>query len=212
MRLYISVYSSSSRVTLLIMATFIIIVAAVTLYSNSSALGQTIVGNGTQLWTDKENNVKVQFTYSPQTPIIDKPTLLKFSIQNLQTGTPLKNLIARVVIVTNSSGQERSFKFTNITAPNGSFSVNYLFPDTGVYQVISRTYSKDAPTLASFKVLVPFQPLGVINTNNINPLILTAGLVGIAGAIAVVTFFVIMRKRTKNKKVWYKVEHTKLSN
>lgn len=201
MRLYISVYSSSSRVTLLIMATFIIIVAAVTLYSNSSALGQTIVGNGTQLWTDKENNVKVQFTYSPQTPIIDKPTLLKFSIQNLQTGTPLKNLIARVVIVTNSSGQERSFKFTNITAPNGSFSVNYLFPDTGVYQVISRTYSKDAPTLASFKVLVPFQPLGVINTNNINPLILTAGLVGIAGAIAVVTFFVIMRKRTKNKKV-----------
>ena len=201
MRLYISVYSSSSRVTLLIMATFIIIVAAVTLYSNSSALGQTIVGNGTQLWTDKENNVKVQFTYSPQTPIIDKPTQLKFSIQNLQTGTPLKNLIARVVIVTNSSGQERSFKFTNITAPNGSFSVNYLFPDTGVYQVISRTYSKDAPTLASFKVLVPFQPLGVINTNNINPLILIAGLVGIAGAIAVVTFFVIMRKRTKNKKV-----------
>lgn len=202
MRVYISVYSSSSRVTLLIMATSIIIVAAaVTLYSNSSALGQTIAGNGTQLWTDKENNVKVQFTYSPQTPIIDKPTQLKFSIQNLQTGTPLKNLIARVVIVTNSSGQERSFKFTNITAPNGSFSLNYLFPDTGVYQVISRTYSKDAPTLASFKVLVPFQPLGVIDTNNINPLILTAGLVGIAGAIAVVTFFVIMRKRTKNKKV-----------
>jgi hypothetical protein len=202
MRLYISVYSSSSRVTLLIMATFIIIVAAaVTLYSNSSALGQTIAGNGTQLWTDKENNVKVQFTYSPQTPIIDKPTQLKFSIQNLQTGTPLKNLVARVVIVTNSSGQERSFKFTNITAPNGSFSVNYLFPDTGVYQVISRTYSKDAPTLASFKVLVPFQPLGVINTNNIDPLILTAGLVGVAGAIAVVIFFVIMRKRTKNKKV-----------
>ena len=201
MRVYISVYSSISRVTLLIMTTFIIIVAAVTLYSNSSALGQTIAGNGTQLWTDKENNVKVQFTYLPQTPIIDTPTQLKFSIQNLQTGTPLKNLIARVVIVTNSSGQERSFKFTNITAPNGSFSVNYLFPDTGVYQVISRTYSKDAPTLASFKVLVPFQPLGVINTNSINPLILTAGLVGIAGAIAVVTFFVIMRKRTKNKKV-----------
>jgi hypothetical protein len=200
MRVHISAYSSISRVTLLIMATFIII-AAFTLYSNSSALGQTIAGNGTQLWADKENNVKVQFTYLPQTPIIDKPTQLKFSIQNLQTGTPLKNLIARVVIVTNSSGQERSFKFTNITAPNGSFSVNYLFPDTGVYQVISRTYSKDVPTLASFKVLVPFQPFGVVNTNSINPVILTAGLVGIAGAIAVVTFFVIMRKRTRNKKV-----------
>src|SRR5689334_10960023 len=201
MRVYISVYSSSSRVTLLIMATSIIIVvaAAVTLYSNSSALGQTIAGNGTQLWTDKENNVKVQFTYLPQTPIIDTPTQLKFNIQNSQTGTPLRNLVARVVIVTNSSGQERSFKFTNITAPNGSFSVNYLFPDTGVYQVISRIYSKDASILASFKVPVPIQPFGVINTNNINPLIFPAGLVGIVGAIVVVSFLIIMRKRKKIK-------------
>jgi hypothetical protein len=126
---------------------------------------------------------------------------LKFNIQNSQTGTPLRNLVARVVIVTNSGGQERSFKFTNITAPNGSFSVNYLFPDTGVYQVISRIYSKDASILASFKVPVPIQPFGVINTNNINPLILPAGLVGIAGAIAVISFLIMIRKRKEIKKV-----------
>jgi hypothetical protein len=199
MSLHISVYSSISFVSLLVVATFVL--ATVILYSNTPAFGQTISGNGTQLWVDRENNVKVQFTYLPQTPIIDTPTQLKFNIQNLQTGTPLRNLVARVVIVTNSSGQERSFKFTNITAPNGSFSVNYLFPDTGVYQVISRTYSKDVPTLASFKVLVPLQPFGVINTNNINPLILPAGLVGIVGAIVVVSFLIMMRKRKKNKKV-----------
>ena len=199
MSLHISVYSSSiSFVSLLVVATFVII-ATVILYSNSPAFGQTNSGNGTQLWVDRENNVKVQFTYLPQTPIIDTPTQLKFNIQNSQTGTPLRNLVARVVIVTNSSGQERSFKFTNITAPNGSFSVNYLFPDTGVYQVISRIYSKDASILASFKVPVPIQPFGVINTNNINPLILPAGLVGIVGAIVVVSFLIIMRKRKKIK-------------
>ena len=201
MSLHISVYSSSiSFVSLLVVATFVII-ASVILYSNSPAFGQTNSGNGTQLWVDRENNVKVQFTYLPQTPIIDTPTQLKFNIQNSQTGTPLRNLVARVVIVTNSSGQERSFKFTNITAPNGSFSVNYLFPDTGVYQVISRIYSKDASILASFKVLVPIQPFGVINTNNINPLILPAGLVGIVGAIVVVSFLIMIRKRKKIKKV-----------
>jgi hypothetical protein len=201
MSLHISVYFSSiSFVSLLVVATFVII-ATVILYSNSPAFGQTNSGNGTQLWVDRENNVKVQFTYLPQTPIIDTPTQLKFNIQNSQTGTPLRNLIARVVIVTNSSGQERSFKFTNITAPNGSFSVNYLFPDTGVYQVIPRIYSKDASILASFKVLVPIQPFGVINTNNINPLILPAGLVGIVGAIVVVSFLIMIRKRKKIKKV-----------
>jgi hypothetical protein len=199
MSLHISVYSSSiSFLSLLVVATFVII-ATVILYSNSPAFGQTNTGNGTQLWVDRENNVKVQFTYLPQTPIIDTPTQLKFNIQNSQTGTPLRNLVARVVIVTNSSGQERSFKFTNITAPNGSFSVNYLFPDTGVYQVISRIYSKDASILASFKVPVPIQPFGVINTNNINPLIFPAGLVGIVGAIVVVSFLIIMRKRKKIK-------------
>ena len=201
MSLHISVYSSSiSFVSLLVVATFVII-ATVILYSNSPAFGQTNSGNGTQLWVDRENNVKVQFTYLPQTPIIDTPTQLKFNIQNSQTGTPLRNLVARVVIVTNSGGQERSFKFTNITAPNGSFSVNYLFPDTGVYQVIPRIYSKDASILASFKVLVPIQPFGVINTNNINPLILPAGLVGIVGAIAVISFLIMIRKRKEIKKV-----------
>ena len=201
MSLHISVYSSSiSFLSLLVVATFVII-ATVILYSNSPAFGQTNTGNGTQSWVDRENNVKVQFTYLPQTPIIDTPTQLKFNIQNSQTGTPLRNLVARVVIVTNSGGQERSFKFTNITAPNGSFSVNYLFPDTGLYQVISRIYSKDASILASFKVPVPIQPFGVINTNNINPLILPAGLVGIAGAIAVISFLIMIRKRKEIKKV-----------
>ncbi|MBV9666492.1 MAG: hypothetical protein JO327_00015 [Nitrososphaeraceae archaeon] len=195
MSLYISVFHSCTLIVSLLFIMMAIITVSVNLYSPSPALGQTISGNGTQLWIDRENNVKVQFTYLPQTPIIDTPTELKFSVQNLQTGANLKNLAARVVIVTNSSGQERSFKFTNISAPDGNFSVKYLFPDSGVYQVISRTYSKDTPTLASFKVTVPIQPLGIINTNNMNPLILPAILVAVIGAIAVASFLIIKRRK-----------------
>ncbi|HEY6885734.1 MAG TPA: hypothetical protein VI278_17005 [Nitrososphaeraceae archaeon] len=197
MSLYILTFDSCILIVSLLFIMMAIITIGVILYSPSPAFGQTISGNGTQLWIDRENNVKVQFTYSPQTPIVDTPTELKFSVQNLQSGANLKNLAARVVVVNNSSGQERSFKFTNISSPDGNFSVKYLFPDSGVYQVISRTYSKDAPTLASFKVTVPFQPLGVLNTNNMNPLILPAILVAVVGAIAVASFLIIKRRARK---------------
>jgi hypothetical protein len=50
--------------------------------------------------------------------------------------------------VTNSSGQERIFKFTNITAPDGDFSVKYLFLEWGMYQVISTIHSKGVSALA----------------------------------------------------------------
>ena len=197
MSLYISAFHSCILIVSLLFIMMAIITFGVNLYSPSPAFGQTISGNGTQLWIDRENNVKVQFTYSPQTPIVDTPTELKFSVQNLQTGGNLKNLAARVVIVTNSSGQERSFKFTNISAPDGDFSVKYLFPDSGVYQVISRIYSKDAPTLSSFKVTVPFQPLGIFNTNSMNPLIIPVILVAVIGAIAVASFLIIKRRARK---------------
>jgi hypothetical protein len=97
--------------------------------------------NGTQLWTDTENNVKILFSYSPKNPVTDTQTELNFSVSNLLTGNHLKNLIAMVVIITNSTGQERTFKFNNLYAPNGNFSVKYLFPDSGIYQVITRINS-----------------------------------------------------------------------
>ncbi|MFZ0510599.1 MAG: hypothetical protein WAM14_03245 [Candidatus Nitrosopolaris sp.] len=112
--------------------------------------------NGTQFWTDTENNVKILFTYSPKNPVIDTQTELKFSVSNLLTGKHLKNLMAMVVIITNSTGQERTFKFNNLYAPNGDFSVKYLFPDSSIYQVITRINSNNPPSimLASFSVIV----------------------------------------------------------
>ncbi len=104
------------------------------------AYGQSS-GNEPQVWTDRENNMKILFTYSPGNPMINTPTELKFSVDNLQTGNHLKNLLATVVIINNSSGQPKILKFKNITAPNGNFSVEYLFPELEIYQVITRINS-----------------------------------------------------------------------
>ena len=127
--------------------------------SPSITNGQTNI-SAAQSWLDRENNVRILFSYTPTMPIIDAPTNLKFSIQNSQTNKPVTDLMARVVILTNSSGQERIFRFTNITAPDGVFSIRYLFPDVGLYQVITRITSPSnaVESLASFKVFVPGQP------------------------------------------------------
>ena len=180
----------------------IAIIVVVILSLNTAVLGQTSSSssssvNRTQTWTDKLNNLKVQFTYSPDNPAIDAPTELKFNVLNLQTSSHLKDLSARIVVLTNSGGQQRSFKFTNISAADGNFSVKYLFPDSGSYQVISKIDSKDSTTLASFNVFVPFQPLGTINVSNLNPLILPALLAGVIGTIVVVTLIWKSKKKEK---------------
>jgi hypothetical protein len=139
----------------------------------------------------------MQFGYLPKEPVIDKPTELKFTVQNLQTDDNIKNLSARVVVINNAGGQLRSFKFINIMAPNGVYSVKYLFPDSGLYNVITKIDSKDFTSLASFNVAVPFEPLGVVNVGNWNPIIIPeiAGI--IAATVGVALIFKIKKKNTK---------------
>jgi hypothetical protein len=114
----------------------VLLIAMANSFSLNTVYSQPYSSNTTkQSWIDSLNTIKVQFTYIPGKPTIDTPTELKFSVQNLHTDDPVKNLLARVVI-TSSSGQQRTFKFANITVPEGKFSVKYLFPDSGIYQVI----------------------------------------------------------------------------
>ncbi len=165
---------------------------------NSSSSTSSSSSNATtteQTWIDKLNNLKIQFGYLPAKPIIDAPTQLKFSVQNLQTGEQLKNLSARAVVLNNVGGQQRSFKFTNITAaPDGTYSVKYLFPDSGLYQVITKIGSNDFTSLASFNLSVPFAPLGTVNVGNLNPLTLPA-IAGIIAATAGVALIWKIKKR-----------------
>jgi hypothetical protein len=193
--LRIFAFSSAILLASLLFSVMIEIIVVVILSLNTAALGQTSSSSSssssvsrTQTWIDKLNNLKIQFRYLPENPAIDTPTELKFNVLNLQTGSHLKDLSARIVVLTNSGGQQRSFKFTNISAADGNFSVKYLFPDSGSYQVLSKIDSKDSSTLSSFNVIVPFQPLGTINVSNLNPLILPASLAGIIGTIVIVTW------------------------
>jgi hypothetical protein len=114
--------------------------------------------NNPQIWTNTEQNLKIEFSYQPQKPILDQPTELKFVIQNLKTGNYLKNLVANILVTYNSSGQFANFKFSNITVPDGQFSVKYLFQDTGIFEIITRVSGKGIAALAPFKVIVPLQP------------------------------------------------------
>jgi len=109
---------------------------------------------------DKNKNIKIQFGYSPEKPIIDTFTELKFSVQDLDTGEHIKNFDARAVV---TNGQ-RLFKFENITVINGDFSVKYLFPDDGTHQVLTRINTNNSILLASFGVFVPHQsPPSLLN-------------------------------------------------
>jgi len=194
------IFVSSSLLVLLILT----IIITVVLSPNINALGQSSSypsssSNTTQqTWLDKLNNLKIQFGYSPKEPVIDKPTELRFTVQNLQTGEQIKNLSARVVVVNNAGGQLRSFKFANITAPDGIFSVKYLFPDSGSYNVITKVDSKDFTSLASFNVFVPLGSLGAVNVGNWNPLIIPE-IAGIVAATLGVALILTIKK--KNKKI-----------
>ena len=158
-----------------------------------SAYAQQSSPNATQTWIDKQNNLKIQFTPEPEKPVIDTPTELKFDIQNLQTGAQLKNLLARVII---TDGQ-RTFKFTNITVPNGNLSLKYLFPDTGTYQVIARIddlKNNNPSTLSSFQVFVPLQLSGI----NATSITIIAIPVIVAGVLAYFVFKLWKRKEEDN--------------
>jgi hypothetical protein len=202
---HISAFSSSVMLFSSLLFLMVITITIVALSLNNDALGQGFSSSSSsttattqQTWLDKLNNLKIQFGYSPKEPVIDKPTEREFTVQNVQTAEQIKNLSARVVVVNNAGGQLRSFKFANITAPNGIFSVKYLFPDSGSYNIITKVDSKDFTSLASFNVFVPLGSLGAVNVGNWNPLIIPE----IAGIIAAtVGVGLILKIRKRNKKI-----------
>lgn len=192
-------FSLSLLLTILTITVVVILPLNTIIALGQSSSSSSSSSNATQqIWIDKLNNLKIQFGYSPKEPVIDKPTELGFTVQNVQTGEQIKNLSARVVVVNNAGGQLRTFKFANITAPNGIFSVNYLFPDSGSYNIITKVDAKDFTSLASFNVSVPFAPLGTINVGNLNPLVIPA----ITGIIAAtVGVYLILKIKKKDKKI-----------
>ena len=122
--------------------------------------------NNTQVWIDKLNNIKIIFTNFPKYPFVDNDTVLKFSIQNLQTNNNLKDVFAEVTVINNSTAAASSkfikqdsngdvfSTFNNIIAPQGIFSIKCKFREDQTDQVIVKINSNGLSTLASFNVLV----------------------------------------------------------
>ena len=152
-----------------------------------------------QEWIDKQSNTKVSFTYSPQMPLVGGFTDLEFVIEDLKTGTRSKDVFARLTVIDGQQQQQQvPLRFYNVTAPEGHFSVKYQFAHEGTYQIIVKVNSKySALTLASFKIFVPFQPLGVIDVNHIFPLLIPAALVGIVIAVVILAIMIAVNKKRK---------------
>ena len=104
--------------------------------------------NNTQQWVDKNNNIVIQFNYKPEKPIIDSNTQMKYNVKNFTTGSNVKDLTARVIVVANSSGQLRTFKFDNVASHNGTFAVNYIFPDSRIIPDYNKNRFKGFPNIS----------------------------------------------------------------
>jgi hypothetical protein len=184
--------SKTAKYTHLILSSFIIL-------SQSVILGDAhIKESKVQEWIDESKNIKIQFAHSPEKPIIDTFTELKFSVQDLETEEHIKNFDARVVV---TNGQ-RLFKFENITVADGDFSVKYLFPDDGTHQVLTRINTNHSILLASFSVFVPHQsPPSLLNPFSNTPgqqnenEHLTNIIITIVISIAVLTLTIVMIKK-----------------
>ncbi len=159
---------------------------SVTLLSISVNLSNAHIfnSNNTQIWNNTEDNIRIEFGYLPEEPIIDTFTNLAFSVTNLRTGDHSAEGIAQVTV---TNGQ-RLFKFNNVSIQNGDFSVDYLFPDDGTHQVLLRLDKNDSINLASFQVFVPHQtPPDLNNTQNV---IIALALFG---AVGLITIFIVRR-------------------
>jgi hypothetical protein len=187
-----SLILSSVIVAYLIILLFIFLPNITPIFSDPA--NAHLYDSRTQQWIDPEQNVKIQFIYEPEKPLLETPTELKFSVQNLKTGEHLKELLAKVMVM-NTHG---FYNFNNVAVSNGDFSVNSTFPVEGTYQVIIRINYKDhGIALASFKIFVPFQPIGTFNLKSMTPLILPAEIIGVVSVIAIVAFLITSKRKFK---------------
>jgi hypothetical protein len=157
--------------------------------------------NETQEWVSQKDAVKILFTYQPERPIIDTFTKLEFSVINMTNNENLKDFDARVVV---TNGQ-RLFKFENITVRDGDFSVEYIFPDDGTHQVITRIdKGADVQVLASFNVFVPHQaPPSLLNpfpNASASEIEFITRLFTVVISFTIIIAVVIMLRKGKRKK------------
>ena len=114
------------------------------IFANPVASASIINNNNSQEWVDKLTNIKILFIYELNKPTINNLNELNFTVHDLKTGNNLKNVTADVTVINNP---DPTFKFDNITASNGRFSIKCPFN--------LRLNNNYALALASFNLTVP---------------------------------------------------------
>lgn len=154
-----------------------------------------------QEWKDQQDKVKIQFSYSPEKPLIYNKTDLIFSVQDLNTGNHITDLIASITITKND---RIFFKFNDLEIQNGDLSLEVQFLEDGNYQVISQIRSAEniAIALASFNIHVPLQPFGKFSPDSLSlsSLYIPAGLVVIGLSISIIALILLSKRRQKEGK------------
>ena len=154
-----------------------------------------------QEWKDQQDKVKIQFSYSPEKPLIYNKTDLIFSVQDLNTGNHITDLIASITITKND---RIFFKFNDLEIQNGDLSLEVQFLEDGNYQVISQIRSAEsiAIALASFNIHVPLQPFGKFSADSLSlsSLYFPAGLVVIGLSISIIALILLSKRRQKEEK------------
>ena len=146
-----------------------------------------------------QNNVKIQFSYTPKKPLLYTDTDLIFSIQDLTNGNHIKDLLASITITKND---KIFFRFNDVDIPDGDVSLKVRFLEDGNYQVISQISSMDniALALTSFDILVPLQPFGKFDINSLISSLIPAGSVAIGLSAIVIVLIIVLRRREKADK------------
>jgi hypothetical protein len=146
-------YVLSPTATTMSVLFFIVLMVTCT-FRNSEVYAFIITSNNSQEWVDTSNNIKIQFVYDLHKPTINNLNELNFTVQNLKTGNNLKNITANIAIM---NSPDPTFKFDNVTAPNGNISIRAPFLNEGMHQVIViiRSNNNQALALASFNLNVP---------------------------------------------------------
>jgi hypothetical protein len=154
-----------------------------------------------QEWETQQDNVRIQFSYSPERPLVYTETDLIFSVQDLNTRNHIKDLIASITIIKND---RIFFKFNDVDIQNGDLSLKVRFIEDGNYQVISQIRSTDNIGIAmtSFNIHVPLQPFGKFSANALASSLIPAGLVAIGIiSVSIIVLILISRKKEKADKV-----------
>src|ERR671925_1172775 len=125
-------YVISPTATTMSVLFFIVLMVTCT-FRNSEVYAFIITSNNSQEWVDTSNNIKIHFVYDLNKPTINNLNELNFTVQNLKTGNNLKNITANIAIM---NSPDPTFKFDNVTAPNGNISIRAPFLNEGMHQVI----------------------------------------------------------------------------